>query len=526
VRFVCVVYDGGKCMRKTARFIIAVTLLITLGGMAAQGQDDAFPPPTIVFFEQPLNPQPLDVVENGNVEMMVSWHVIHVNESHHLALEAYQGREWISLLEPGETLPMVGSRGVMLTHPANFGPPTYRLSIRDAGNRILDEWTLVVPYQQQQAVAPPAIQAFTSDLHTVDPTALADGNARIPVTWTVTGRQLTTNLQFQQVLADGSVVSVELPRSSYWVPSSGTGAVAPIPPGGRDAPVVAGDMVQLRLQVVDVISGDIYDTREILLDVLEPGAAQPEPANPTVVSFTATPETITSGGTVTLSWETLGAQRAWIEQYSVSSAGTGVPAGASPDTLYSDQPLNGSLAVTLPADYQEGGTAVFVLVLDTYEANVKGPSAQIEVPIFCAYTFFFEGGVGCPVGPPQNVEAVYQPFENGHVVMRRDSGGIYVHIGQNQGEQSFYPTDEITFTENPVTDEPPAGRYKPQGTIGLVWGNFEEVRAKLGWAIGPEQSYTMQVQPVSLPPQVYTIYFTLPDGNVVGTGKGWWAIIQ
>jgi hypothetical protein len=41
-----------------------------------------------------------------------------------------------------------------------------------------------------------------------------------------------------------------------------------------------------------------------------------------------------------------------------------------------------------------------------------------------------------------------------------------------------------------VTGTPPAGRYAPQRGFGLLWASNAELRARLGWALDPEQGET------------------------------------
>src|SRR5689334_983875 len=75
-----------------------------------------------------------------------------------------------------------------------------------------------------QEVAPrPQITSFTSTATAVDPTALNNRTARIPVSWTISNRPNSANLVFEQVLPDGRVVNVELPRDNPWVASNGNG---------------------------------------------------------------------------------------------------------------------------------------------------------------------------------------------------------------------------------------------------------------------------------------------------------------
>ncbi len=49
-----------------------------------------------------------------------------------------------------------------------------------------------------------------------------------------------------------------------------------------------------------------------------------------------------------------------------------------------------------------------------------------------------------------------------------------------------------------------------------MWGNIQEVRDRLGWATGSEQSYQLIITSRPQPPGYYDPYtFTLPDGRLL-----------
>src|SRR4051812_10652501 len=76
---------------------------------------------------------------------------------------------------------------------------------------------------EQSSTAAPGITSFTSSVTSLDATALAGRNIRIPVAWATANRPNTANLVFEQPLPDGRVMNVELPREDSFVPSSGVG---------------------------------------------------------------------------------------------------------------------------------------------------------------------------------------------------------------------------------------------------------------------------------------------------------------
>ncbi len=103
----------------------------------------------------------------------------------------------------------------------------------------------------------PTIIAFTSSVSTIDRTALANRIVRIPVAWNTANRPASANLVFEQVLPDGRVMNVELPRNDPFVPSSGTGVVAPFPPGDT------ATSIKLRVSLIDAVKIVVHDQKEI-----------------------------------------------------------------------------------------------------------------------------------------------------------------------------------------------------------------------------------------------------------------------
>jgi hypothetical protein len=131
------------------------------------------------------------------------------------------------------------------------------------------------PYQQTTT---PSITSFTAAVTQVSRAALTNRTARVPVSWATANRPSYANLFFEQVLADGTVVNVELPRTNPVVASSGEGVAAPVLPGG-DATTV-----QLRLRLLDPRSQTVFDAKEITLTISD------APIAPTIRKFT-TPAT-------------------------------------------------------------------------------------------------------------------------------------------------------------------------------------------------------------------------------------------
>jgi hypothetical protein len=161
------------------------------------------------------------------------------------------------------------------------------------------------------------------------------------VAWNVTNRPQNTNLVFEQILADGRVVNVELPRTVPIVPSSGLGVTAPIPPGGSTT------SIRLQLRLINLSTFATLDSKEITIPIA--GAQTGEP--PKIVSFSADPNPAPRGSTVTLTWETQNATRV--------SVGLVSSLLATPAEEKTGLSLTGSTTFTLPMEMS--GQVTFAL---------------------------------------------------------------------------------------------------------------------------------------------------------------------
>ena len=90
---------------------------------------------------------------------------------------------------------------------------------------------------------------------------LSTGAARVQVAWELFNRPAGTNLVFEQVLADGRQVNVELPRVDPIIPSKGVGVVAPMWEGSSKSEVL------LQMRLIVVATGETLETALIRLPV-------------------------------------------------------------------------------------------------------------------------------------------------------------------------------------------------------------------------------------------------------------------
>lgn len=77
-----------------------------------------------------------------------------------------------------------------------------------------------------------------------------------------------------------------------------------------------------------------------------------------------------------------------------------------------------------------------------------------------------------------------QRYDNGEMIWRSDIGTIFMLA--NDGQVLRFPVTEY----GPLPPSPyktaPLGKIPPMLGFGKVWGNYDDVRAKLGWAYFPE----------------------------------------
>lgn len=322
-------------MRKQGWFVLLVVLAL-LPGPVIRAQLPPMPP-AIVLFSSDRATITLPEAEAGDQTATLTWQTVNLTENQQLRLERMELNGWASELSLDERLPSAGTRPVLVRHPLNFGAPTYRLSIVDGSDSILDAQVVTIPYVVQPDIKP-HIEGFSTGAANIFSGDLQQAKARVSVAWTVKDRVPTSNLLFEQILGDGNAVSVELPRNNLWIASAGSGVVAPVSPQDENP-------VRLRLRVVDVLSGEIYDSAELELPVTDtppdavatlaptrPAPATPLPSSsdfPTqVISFTASPSPADPAGSVRLNWTVRGAASVsleWMNKQGDSVAYDGLP---------------------------------------------------------------------------------------------------------------------------------------------------------------------------------------------------------
>lgn len=376
-------------MRRMISWTLLITVILTVALVGPALAQDANGPATIITFASSVPFISAADLEAGETTATLSWFAVGLDDNQRLVLDRYELNGFVSLLSADETtLPASGTRDVPVTSSSSFAPPTYRLSILDFRNRIIDQQIVTVAYVAPAEGESPTVE-FSVDASGLSPEALAAGNARVTVSWAITNRPLTANPVFEQVLPGGDAVNVELPRDFLWVPSSGSGAVAPVAPE-------TGDTIQLRLRVVDMVNGTVYAEEtvststsgtpsvEVTGETPAEGTAEApagSPASAEIVSFTATPETVPLGGAVQLSWEVRGAATVQI------SVRTGTSMEQTP--IAQNLPLRAGLTIPISEDLFSGAPSLTFVIrpvdangtaLGLGRADVTIGAAEAEAP--------------------------------------------------------------------------------------------------------------------------------------------------
>jgi hypothetical protein len=117
--------------------------------------------------------------------------------------------------------------------------------------------------------------------------------------------------------------------------------------------------------------------------------------------------------------------------------------------------------------------------------------------------------IGCPSAAEQNVDAVEQVFERGHMVRVASSKQVLVTFFDT-GEWTAVDDTFVSGSTDPVV-RAPEGLLAPAGSFGKIWREQPGVRDRLGWAAGPERSFQGAQQ-------------TFSGGTMLWTGTDQWLI--
>ncbi len=433
----------------------------------------------------------------------------------------------IELPRQNPTVPSSGSGVVAPNAPKTSTTTTITIRVRlveTSTNKELAQQSITLPIINDPNA--PAISSFNATVPSdgLDSTALYAGTLQVPVTWSTINRPANSNLAFEQVLEDGTVVNVELPRQNPIIPSTGSGTIklrAPQKTGAAS--------IKLRLRLVNLSTNTTITQVDITKPVKGAAAVAPTAAAtiaPTatsgsttgsntstsplaVTSFTVSPNPAGRNAGVTLTWSvTGGATRIKIDRLAEFT-------GAVAETILDQQPASGSAPYTLPADYINSAT--FQLSASTADGQETIQNAVVNLT--CPFTDKLTAD-SCPATQAKNVDSSFQPFEKGMMIWRGDTRKIYVLF--NDGTWQALD-DTWQAGDNVGIDQAPQGLVKPENGFGKVWSQIAGVSV-LGWATAPETAYkaTWEMYPLVDANQMTLVpHFTLPDGRIVRIGGVW-----
>jgi hypothetical protein len=268
-----------------------------------------------------------------------------------------------------------------------------------------------------------------------------------------------------------------------------------------------GDQVQFFVSANDANGQLMFDEKG---QAIAKTLSVPLKTDMTITSFTASPDPVERGGTVTLTWNASNATSVGITRLS--------PEGIFLASEALNLPANGSIALPVPEEYVTSIT----YYLGARDANGVTRGAYLTIGVICRYEDHI--AIKCPL-THDYVWAAYEPFEGGHMVWRSDTRQIYVLY-----DDATYETYEDTWNEgDPIGIEgtPPPGLSSPVRGFGKLWASQPGVREKLGWAAAAEDGYTMLIETVRENFGRYPctgIYLRLPDNRVVhlyGFSSSW-----
>ena len=219
-------------------------------------------------------------------------------------------------------------------------------------------------------------------------------------------------------------------------------------------------------------------------------------------AFTASPDPIQRGGTVTLTWDAPGAVTVGITRLSEQG-----DIFLQPEAI--DLPPQGTLDLQVPDNYVES----VKYYLGARDAGGELAKAYATIGIICSYDEYI--APRCPL-TQEHPWAANEPFERGRMIWREDIREIYILYDDGDYETYLDTWQEGDPIDIPGT--PPSGLYAPVRGFGYLYASQPQVADRLGWATETESGYTMWVETTPGGSGRYpgiSTYFTLPDGSVV-----------
>jgi hypothetical protein len=325
--------------------------------------------PTIEYFTVDKEFLDYPAVEGGTETAVFNWRAVNLREGDRMQMHALVGGQWGLI---GTDFEPEKSDTLVIAHPLDFVVPQYRLSIVDASGAIVTEALLELPYAPQTEL--PTISMFLA-LHPTSTITMSQLDEPFQIQWQVRNRWFNSNLVFEQIMPDGTVLNAEFERPA-WQYAHKADYLQLVYPGDY-ANVV------LRLRVINVDDSSTLVQQDLVLAIVDNSVAPAE-----VLKFSAIHELVNPGESVTITWEVTNSDAVFIEYYD-GFIGNPCP------TVYRNLPLSGSLTVTAPE--LAFHSLQFLLFTDFYVAgsrhhcgSFQEPAAELTVDV----TDYIAQGVG------------------------------------------------------------------------------------------------------------------------------------
>lgn len=462
---------------------------IGLSAQPAHADDD----PRITSFSTTATNVNRTELFNGTARIPVSWETADRPIFATLLFEQVLPDGSSINIELPRSTPWVNSSGSGVVAPRPVGNAS-EITIRV---RLYSFW-LNREYDVQQLTLPivnernnPVIQRFETEVTTISRSDLINRSVYIPVSFGVAWRTNTQNLVFEQVMPDGSLQNVELPRSNPIVASAGDGNMRPFDPGQ------SADVVRFRLTVYDLRNGARLTSSEFTIAI-------DETAPPTGNSFTVVSTDIVEGGTVLLSWSVSNTSGVYL----------------SYQTAYSgEQQVTESLLPAVASNYTApvpNGVQLITFLLRDANGNPFASNLSETVGVTCNQDLLYNVFIDyCPNTAILSTDAAYQLFQNGYMLWFDDRVFVFYKDGTGVWfNDSYSAADDALIAE--ATADVPDGFAPPLRGFGKVWAINEDVRTRLGWGLSLIEVYSMDYQLAAI--DAYSRWYTaaLPTGTLIG----------
>jgi hypothetical protein len=284
-------------MKRRIVSVVVALILLLIGGIVSAQTSSA---PVVTAFSTPLKSVDRTALTNRTARIPVSWDTANRPILANLVFEQVLPDNSIINVELPRLFPWVNSKGDGVAAPIlpAGNATTIKMRVRlinllTGANFDTKEFELPISGDGSGGSSGgggmPTVTSFTTTFSgKINKTDLAAGAIRVPVAWTSVNRPLTATLVFEQVMPDGTIVNIELPRSTPWVNSSDRGTVAPRTPTGTTTPTE----VRVRIRLVDLVYGRIYDQRDLALPI---DTGNPAPGT-FIQSFTTTATAVSAAG--------------------------------------------------------------------------------------------------------------------------------------------------------------------------------------------------------------------------------------